>query len=55
MAARKTIDKGLLKNIIKHTDAHNKIQEQNEMWKQWELKKQSRKQTHSPHLNQPVR
>ncbi|XP_046849054.1 uncharacterized protein NKAPD1-like [Xenia sp. Carnegie-2017] len=39
--ARKSVNKGLLKNIIKHTDAHNKIQEQNEMWKLWELKKQS--------------
>lgn len=34
---RKFIDKGLLKNVIRHTDAHNKIQEENEMWKQFEL------------------
>ncbi|XP_028403760.1 uncharacterized protein NKAPD1-like [Dendronephthya gigantea] len=42
LSARKSIDKSLLKNIIRHTDAHNKIQEQNEMWKQWGLKKQAR-------------
>ncbi|CAB3979772.1 Hypothetical predicted protein [Paramuricea clavata] len=44
---RKSVDKSLLKNIIRHTDAHNKIQEQNEMWKQWELKKQSHERDES--------
>ena len=46
-SARKSVDKSLLKNIIRHTDAHNKIQEQNEMWKQWELKKQSQDRNQS--------
>jgi len=27
----------LLKNVIRHTDAHNKIQEESDMWKQYEL------------------
>jgi hypothetical protein len=25
-SARKSVDKGLLKNIIRHTDAHNKVE-----------------------------
>ncbi len=28
-SARKSVDKGLLKNIIRHTDAHNKVKFEN--------------------------
>lgn len=41
---RKFIDKGLLNNVIRHTDAHNKIQEESEMWKQYELINAKRKE-----------
>ncbi|XP_015759048.1 PREDICTED: uncharacterized protein C11orf57-like [Acropora digitifera] len=41
---RKFIDKGLLKNVIRHTDAHNKIQEEGEMWKQYELMNSKKKE-----------
>lgn len=40
---RKFIDKGLLKNVIRHTDAHNKIKEENEMWKQFSLMNNKKK------------
>ncbi|XP_077467117.1 uncharacterized protein NKAPD1 isoform X1 [Stigmatopora argus] len=39
--SRQTIGKTLLRNVIRHTDAHNKIQEETEMWKLrgWEVQK----------------
>lgn len=39
------IGKILLRNVIRHTDAHNKIQEESEMWKQRQWEKQP---THFP-------
>ncbi|KAG8434469.1 hypothetical protein GDO86_012736 [Hymenochirus boettgeri] len=52
-----SLGKVLLRNVIRHTDAHNKIQEESEMWKIRELEKQTeevygtkRKRT-SPELN----
>uniref|UniRef100_A0AAV2J4A8 NKAP domain containing 1 n=1 Tax=Knipowitschia caucasica TaxID=637954 RepID=A0AAV2J4A8_KNICA len=37
--------KTLLRNVIRHTDAHNKIQEETDMWKmrEWELQTPQRK------------
>ncbi|KAM4695253.1 LOW QUALITY PROTEIN: uncharacterized protein O3C94_005613 [Discoglossus pictus] len=35
------LGKVLLQNVIRHTDAHNKIQEESEMWKVRELEKQT--------------
>ncbi|XP_052804762.1 uncharacterized protein NKAPD1-like isoform X1 [Mya arenaria] len=32
--------KTLLKNVIRHTDSHNKIIEENEMWRQWKTEQQ---------------
>ncbi|KAM8902655.1 uncharacterized protein NKAPD1 [Spinachia spinachia] len=31
--SKQTLGKTLLRNVIRHTDAHNKIQEETEMWK----------------------
>ncbi|XP_042330824.1 uncharacterized protein NKAPD1 isoform X2 [Sceloporus undulatus] len=36
------LGKVLLRNVIRHTDAHNKIQEESEMWKIREMEKQSK-------------
>ncbi|XP_058490041.1 NKAP domain containing 1 [Solea solea] len=38
--SKQTLGKVLLKNVIRHTDAHNKIQEEMEMWKMrgWETR-----------------
>ncbi|XP_072283361.1 uncharacterized protein NKAPD1 isoform X2 [Pyxicephalus adspersus] len=54
--SRVPLGKVLLRNVIRHTDAHNKIQEETEMWKVRELEKQT--ETHrtkrrraSPDLN----
>ncbi|XP_061638090.1 NKAP domain containing 1 isoform X2 [Phyllopteryx taeniolatus] len=37
--SKQTLGKTLLRNVIRHTDAHNKIQEESEMWKMrgWEV------------------
>ncbi|KAA8594079.1 hypothetical protein FQN60_004913 [Etheostoma spectabile] len=37
--SKQPLGKTLLKNVIRHTDAHNKIQEEMEMWKMrnWEV------------------
>nr|XP_020648798.1 uncharacterized protein C11orf57 homolog [Pogona vitticeps]XP_020648804.1 uncharacterized protein C11orf57 homolog [Pogona vitticeps]XP_020648811.1 uncharacterized protein C11orf57 homolog [Pogona vitticeps]XP_020648820.1 uncharacterized protein C11orf57 homolog [Pogona vitticeps] len=39
--SRVPLGKVLLRNVIRHTDAHNKIQEETEMWKIREMEKQS--------------
>ncbi|XP_013926230.1 PREDICTED: uncharacterized protein C11orf57 homolog [Thamnophis sirtalis] len=39
--SRVPLGKVLLRNVIRHTDAHNKIQEESEMWKIREMEKQS--------------
>lgn len=43
--SRQPIGKTLLRNVIRHTDAHNKIQEEMEMWKmrEWETQTSQRK------------
>ncbi|XP_059813941.1 NKAP domain containing 1 isoform X1 [Hypanus sabinus] len=41
--ARIPVGKVLLRNVIRHTDAHNKIQEESEMWKIREKEKQASK------------
>ncbi|XP_075695900.1 uncharacterized protein NKAPD1 [Rhinoderma darwinii] len=41
MMSRVPLGKVLLRNVIRHTDAHNKIQEETEMWKIRELEKQT--------------
>ncbi|XP_078282792.1 uncharacterized protein NKAPD1 [Rhinoraja longicauda] len=41
--ARIPMGKVLLRNVIRHTDAHNKIQEESEMWKIREKEKQASK------------
>ncbi|XP_012514673.1 PREDICTED: uncharacterized protein C11orf57 homolog isoform X2 [Propithecus coquereli] len=38
--SRVPLGKVLLRNVIRHTDAHNKIQEESDMWKTRELEKQ---------------
>ncbi|XP_068601683.1 uncharacterized protein NKAPD1 [Brachionichthys hirsutus] len=45
--ARQPLGKTLLRNVIRHTDAHNKIQEEMEMWKMrgWEVQ-----MSHHKHL-----
>nr|XP_057936141.1 NKAP domain containing 1 [Doryrhamphus excisus]XP_057936142.1 NKAP domain containing 1 [Doryrhamphus excisus] len=35
--SKQTLGKTLLRNVIRHTDAHNKIQEETEMWKMRDL------------------
>ncbi|KAM4703959.1 uncharacterized protein NKAPD1 [Rhinophrynus dorsalis] len=55
--SRVPLGKVLLRNVIRHTDAHNKIQEESEMWKIRELEKQtelvygSKRKRSSPELN----
>ncbi|RXM95091.1 hypothetical protein EOD39_17254 [Acipenser ruthenus] len=39
--SRVPVGKVLLRNVIRHTDAHNKIQEESEMWKMREMEKQT--------------
>ncbi|XP_060107732.1 uncharacterized protein NKAPD1 [Heteronotia binoei] len=39
--SRVPLGKVLLRNVIRHTDAHNKIQEESEMWKIREIEKQT--------------
>ncbi|XP_067102561.1 NKAP domain containing 1 [Osmerus mordax] len=39
--AREPMGKVLLRNVIRHTDAHNKIQEESEMWKMRDMEKTS--------------
>lgn len=39
--SRVPLGKVLLRNVIRHTDAHNKIQEESEMWKIREMEKQT--------------
>ncbi|XP_005987294.1 NKAP domain containing 1 [Latimeria chalumnae] len=39
--SRVPLGKILLRNVIRHTDAHNKIQEESEMWKMRQMEKQS--------------
>ncbi|XP_051534865.1 NKAP domain containing 1 [Myxocyprinus asiaticus] len=41
------VGKVLLRNVIRHTDAHNKIQEESEMWKLRDLERQA-SSTHFP-------
>ncbi|XP_072320392.1 uncharacterized protein NKAPD1 [Eucyclogobius newberryi] len=43
--SRQPLGKTLLRNVIRHTDAHNKIQEETDMWKmrEWELQTPQRK------------
>uniref|UniRef100_A0A9J8AGP5 NKAP domain containing 1 n=1 Tax=Cyprinus carpio carpio TaxID=630221 RepID=A0A9J8AGP5_CYPCA len=36
-----SMGKVLLRNVIRHTDAHNKIQEESEMWKMRDLERQT--------------
>ncbi|KAI7800686.1 NKAP domain containing 1 [Triplophysa rosa] len=45
--SRVPLGKVLLRNVIRHTDAHNKIQEETEMWKQRDLEQQA-SSTHLP-------
>ncbi|KAG9466136.1 uncharacterized protein NKAPD1 [Eleutherodactylus coqui] len=54
--SRVPLGKVLLRNVIRHTDAHNKIQEETEMWKIRELEKQTeacgtKRRRASPDLN----
>ncbi|XP_051719607.1 LOW QUALITY PROTEIN: NKAP domain containing 1 [Ctenopharyngodon idella] len=42
-----SMGKVLLRNVIRHTDAHNKIQEESEMWKLRDLERQTTS-THFP-------
>ncbi|XP_044059779.1 NKAP domain containing 1 isoform X2 [Siniperca chuatsi] len=46
--SKQPLGKTLLRNVIRHTDAHNKIQEEMEMWKmrEWENQK-----SHHKHLS----
>lgn len=46
--SKQTLGKTLLRNVIRHTDAHNKIQEETEMWKMrgWEVE-----MSHPKHLS----
>ncbi|KAL4647486.1 hypothetical protein GN956_G8655 [Arapaima gigas] len=39
--SRMPMGKVLLRNVIRHTDAHNKIQEESEMWKLRDIEKQT--------------
>ncbi|XP_037534164.1 NKAP domain containing 1 isoform X2 [Nematolebias whitei] len=43
--SKQPLGKTLLRNVIRHTDAHNKIQEEMEMWKMrdWEVQKSQHK------------
>ncbi|KAL6115973.1 nkapd1 [Pungitius sinensis] len=44
--SKQTLGKTLLRNVIRHTDAHNKIQEETEMWKtrDWQVHTSHNKQ-----------
>ncbi|XP_038159390.1 uncharacterized protein NKAPD1 isoform X1 [Cyprinodon tularosa] len=44
--SKQPLGKTLLRNVIRHTDAHNKIQEETEMWKMrgWEIQMSDHKQ-----------
>ncbi|XP_065834582.1 uncharacterized protein NKAPD1-like isoform X1 [Oscarella lobularis] len=41
MSSKREIDKGLLSNIIRHTDAHNRVREEREMWRLYEQEKRA--------------
>ncbi|XP_036393141.1 uncharacterized protein NKAPD1 [Megalops cyprinoides] len=43
--SREPMGKVLLRNVIRHTDAHNKIQEESEMWKLRDMERQAPAQT----------
>ncbi|XP_030633629.1 uncharacterized protein NKAPD1 [Chanos chanos] len=43
------LGKTLLRNVIRHTDAHNKIQEESEMWKLRDMEKQATSAAPSKH------
>ncbi|XP_071352092.1 uncharacterized protein NKAPD1 isoform X2 [Trachinotus anak] len=49
--SKQSMGKTLLRNVIRHTDAHNKIQEEMEMWKMrgWEVQT-----SHGKHFSDPV-
>ncbi|KAM4589312.1 uncharacterized protein NKAPD1 isoform 1-T1 [Fundulus diaphanus] len=49
--SKQPLGKTLLRNVIRHTDAHNKIQEETEMWKMrdWEIQTSDHK--HLPNAN----
>uniref|UniRef100_A0A8C5MVB9 Uncharacterized protein n=1 Tax=Leptobrachium leishanense TaxID=445787 RepID=A0A8C5MVB9_9ANUR len=57
MMSRVPLGKVLLRNVIRHTDAHNKIQEESEMWKIREMEKHigddygAKRRRKSPELN----
>ncbi|KAM3616152.1 uncharacterized protein V6R79_013372 [Siganus canaliculatus] len=44
--SKQPLGKTLLKNVIRHTDAHNKIQEETEMWKMRDLEVQMSSDRH---------
>ncbi|KAM3875123.1 uncharacterized protein NKAPD1 [Diretmus argenteus] len=48
--SREPVGKVLLRNVIRHTDAHNKIQEESEMWKMrgWEKQTSHDKPSSAP-------
>ncbi|KAL5487329.1 hypothetical protein EMCRGX_G019918 [Ephydatia muelleri] len=41
VAMKRTVDKHTLNNFLRHVDAHNKIQEEREMWRLRELERKS--------------
>ncbi|XP_048837754.1 NKAP domain containing 1 [Brienomyrus brachyistius] len=43
--SRVPMGKVLLRNVIRHTDAHNKIQEESEMWKLRDMEKQAQERS----------
>ncbi|XP_058268867.1 NKAP domain containing 1 [Hemibagrus wyckioides] len=45
--AKVPVGKVLLRNVIRHTDAHNKIQEESEMWKLRDMELQTRESKQS--------
>ncbi|KAI4895580.1 hypothetical protein NFI96_015667, partial [Prochilodus magdalenae] len=47
--ARVPMGKVLLRNVIRHTDAHNKIQEESEMWKLRDMERQTSSSHASKH------
>ncbi|XP_066518808.1 NKAP domain containing 1 [Hoplias malabaricus] len=47
--SRVPMGKVLLRNVIRHTDAHNKIQEESEMWKLRDMERQSSSAEASKH------
>ncbi|XP_055477718.1 uncharacterized protein NKAPD1 isoform X1 [Psammomys obesus] len=49
--SRVPLGKVLLRNVIRHTDAHNKIQEESDMWKIRELEKQMEDAYHGTRRN----